>query len=112
MQEKIVTKKALEQTYEELKKQNESMISGLKIIENRISKLYSRLLEITEQKEKLSKQNTKLLALFIPILIAHIITMTIEPSYRSTPMCYIVKIVSTAYSIDYTVRKIKEYMED
>lgn len=74
--------------------------------------IFSIAIAAEEIKEKLSKQNTKLLALFIPILIAHIITMTIEPSYRSTPMCYIVRIVSTAYSIDYTVRKIKEYIED
>lgn len=35
MQKKIVTEKALEQTYEELKKQNESMIGCLKSLENR-----------------------------------------------------------------------------
>lgn len=78
MQEKIVTKKALEQTYEELKKQNESMIGCLKSLESRMGILYSWLLETNEQKEKLLKQNIKLLTLFLTILIAHIITMTIE----------------------------------
>ena len=107
MTKKIVTEKALEQTYEELKKQNESLISGLEAMEKTMNNLYGLLREYYHQKEKLLKQNTKLLAIYIVIFVAHIITAVIDQSYRSTIMFYFLMIVSGVYVINYAVRKIK-----
>lgn len=107
MQIKLATEKNLEKCCENLKEQNERLLIGLEAMEDRINNLYGLLREYGQQKEKLLKQNTKLLAIYIVIFIAHIITTVIDQSYRSTIMFYFLAIVSIVYVVDYVIKKIK-----
>lgn len=60
-----------------------------------------------EQKEKLLKQNTKLLAIYTVVIIAHVITTIIDQSYRNTLMFYFLTIVSLVYGIGCVVKSHK-----
>lgn len=91
-----------------LKEQNEALISGLDLANETISNLYGLLREYRQQKEKLLKQNTKLLAIYTVIIIAHIITAIINQSYRNSLMFYFLSVVSIVYGIDLCSQKFKK----
>ena len=76
------------------------MISGFDLSNETISNLFGLLREYRQQKEKLLKQNTKLLAIYTVIIIAHIITAIINQSYRNSLMFYFLSVVSIVYGID------------
>ena len=84
------------------------MISGLDLANETISNLYGLLREYRQQKEKLLKQNTKLLAIYTVIIIAHIITAIINQSYRNSLMFYFLSVVSIVYGIDLCSQKFKK----
>lgn len=90
------------------KEQNEALISGLDLANETISNLYGLLREYRQQKEKLLKQNTKLLAIYTVIIIAHIITAIINQSYRNSLMFYFLSVVSIVYGIDLCSQKFKK----
>lgn len=105
MQVKSETEKDIEKRCENLKEQNEALISGLDLANETISNLYGLLREYRQQKEKALKQNTKLLAIYTVIIIAHIITVIINQSYRNTLMFYFLTVVSLVYGIGCVVKK-------
>lgn len=82
--------------------------SGLDLANETISNLYGLLREYRQQKEKLLKQNTKLLAIYTVIIIAHIITAIINQSYRNSLMFYFLSVVSIVYGIDLCSQKFKK----
>lgn len=67
MQVKSETEKDIEKRCEKLKEQNESLINGVEAAEKTINNLYGLLREYCQQKEKLLKQNTKLLAIYTDV---------------------------------------------
>lgn len=107
MQVKSETEKDIEKRCENLKEQNEALISGLNLANETINNLYGLLREYYQQKEKILKQNTKLLAIYTVIIIAHVITTIIDQSYRNTLMFYFLTVVSIAYGIDCVVKNHK-----
>lgn len=108
MQIELETENDIEKRCEKLKEQNESMINGLEIANETISNLYGLLREYRQQKEKVLNQNTKLLAIYTVIIIAHIITTFIDQSYRNTLMFYFLTVVSIVYGIDLCSQKFKK----
>ena len=107
MQVKSETEKDIEKRCENLKEQNESLINGVEAAEKTINNLYGLLREYCQQKEKLIKQNTKLLEIYTVVIIAHVITTIIDQSYRNTLMFYFLTIVSIAYGIGCVVKNHK-----
>lgn len=108
MQVKSETEKDIEKRCENLKEQNESLINGVEAAEKAINNLYGLLREYCQQKEKLLKQNTKLLAIYTVVIIAHVITTIIDQSYRNTLMFYFLTIVSLVYGIGCVVKNSKK----
>ena len=108
MQVKSETEKDIEKRCENLKEQNEALISGLNLANETINNLYGLLREYRQQKEKILKQNTKLLAIYTVIIIAHIITAIINQSYRNSLMFYFLSVVSIVYGIDLCSQKFKK----
>lgn len=104
---KLEAENDLEKRCKNLKEQNEALISGLNLANETISNLYGLLREYRQQKEKLLKQNTKLLAIFTVIIIAHVITTIIDQSYRNTLMFYFLTVVSLVYGIGCVVKNHK-----
>lgn len=107
MQVKSETEKDIEKRCENLKEQNESLINGVEAAEKTINNLYGLLREYCQQKEKLLKQNTKLLAIYTVVIIVHVITTIIDQSYRNTLMFYFLTIVSLVYGIGCVVKSHK-----
>lgn len=105
---KLEAENDLEKRCKNLKEQNEALISGLDLANETISNLYGLLREYCQQKEKLLKQNTKLLAIYTVIIIAHIITAIINQSYRNSLMFYFLSVVSIVYGIDLCSQKFKK----
>ena len=105
---KLEAENDLEKRCKNLKEQNEALISGLDLANETISNLYGLLREYRQQKEKLLKQNTKLLAIYTVIIIAHIITAIINQSYRNSLMFYFLSVVSIVYGIDLCKSKIQK----
>lgn len=108
---KLEAENDLEKRCKNLKEQNEALISGLDLANETISNLYGLLREYRQQKEKLLKQNTKLLAIYTVIIIAHIITAIINQSYRNSLMFYFLTIVSLVYGIGCVVKNSKKVIE-
>lgn len=108
---KIEAENDLEKRCKNLKEQNEALISGLNLANETISNLYGLLREYRQQKEKLLKQNTKLLAIYTVIIIAHIITAIINQSYRNSLMFYFLSVVSIVYGIDLCSQNSKKVIE-
>lgn len=104
---KLEAENDLEKRCENLKEQNESLINGVEAAEKTINNLYGLLREYCQQKEKLLKQNTKLLAIYTVVIIAHVITTIIDQSYRNTLMFYFLTIVSLVYGIGCVVKSHK-----
>ena len=107
MQVKSETEKDIEKRCENLKEQNEALISGLDLANETINNLYGLLREYCQQKEKILKQNTKLLAIYTVVIIAHVIDTIIDQSYRNTLMFYFLTVVSIAYGIGCVVKSHK-----
>lgn len=105
---KIEAENDLEKRCKNLKEQNEALISGLDLANETISNLYGLLREYRQQKEKFLKQNTKLLAIYTVIIIAHIITAIINQPYRNSLMFYFLSVVSIVYGIDLCSQKFKK----
>lgn len=105
---KLEAENDLEKRCKNLKEQNESLINGVEAAEKTINNLYGLLREYCQQKEKLLKQNTKLLAIYTVIIIAHIITAIINQSYRNSLMFYFLSVVSIVYGIDLCSQKFKK----
>ena len=99
---KLEAENDLEKRCKNLKEQNEALISGLNLANETISNLYGLLREYRQQKE-----NTKLLAIFTVIIIAHVITTIIDQSYRNTLMFYFLTVVSLVYGIGCVVKNHK-----
>lgn len=107
MQVKSETEKDIEKRCENLKEQNEALISGLDLANETINNLYGLLREYCQQKEKILKQNTKLLAIYTVVIIAHVIDTIIDQSYRNTLMFYFLTVVSIVYGINCVVKNHK-----
>lgn len=108
MQIELETENDIEKRCEKLKEQNESLINGLEVANRTINNLYGLLREYRQQKEKFLKKNTKLLAIYTVIIIAHIITTIINQSYRNSLMFYFLMVVSIVYGIDLCGQKFKK----
>ena len=107
MQVKSETEKDIEKRCENLKEQNEALISGLDLANETINNLYGLLREYCQQKEKILKQDTKLLAIYTVVIIAHVIDTIIDQSYRNTLMFYFLTVVSIVYGINCVVKNHK-----
>ena len=99
--------KQVEEEVEIFQERNHIPKKEVEAAEKTINNLYGLLREYCQQKEKLLKQNTKLLAIYTVVIIAHVITTIIDQSYRNTLMFYFLTIVSLVYGIGCVVKSHK-----